>query len=46
MQDKLIDNLDLVISNTIRKKQDLRTAAYTIAVGRIIESVDLRGFYP
>jgi len=46
MQDKLIDNLDLVISSTVRKKQDLRTAAYTIAVGRIVESVETRGFYP
>lgn len=46
MQDKLIDNLDLVISSTIRKKQGLRTAAYTIAMGRIVESIEVRGFYP
>lgn len=46
MQDTLIDNLDQVISNTIRTKQDLRTAAYTIAVSRIVESAKARGFYP
>lgn len=46
MQDKLIDNLDQVIATTIRNKQDLRTAAYSIAVGRIVESVQARGFYP
>jgi glutamate dehydrogenase/leucine dehydrogenase len=31
---------------TIRKGQDLRTAAYTIAVQRIIDAVTIRGIYP
>ncbi|MEZ4713198.1 MAG: Glu/Leu/Phe/Val dehydrogenase [Caldilineaceae bacterium] len=46
MEDKLIDNLDEVIAKTIRTNYSLRTAAYTIAIGRIVEAVKLRGFYP
>jgi len=46
MQQTLTDNLDLVISNTVRTKQDLRTAAYMIAIRRIVEAVEIRGFYP
>jgi glutamate dehydrogenase (NAD(P)+) len=46
MERKLLDNLDEVLSVTLRTHQDLRTAAYTIAIGRIIKAVKLRGIYP
>lgn len=46
MERKLLDNLDEVLAVTLRTNQDLRTAAYTIAIGRIIEAVKLRGIYP
>lgn len=46
MEKKLLDNLDEVIAKTVRTGYDLRTAAYTIAIGRIVEAVKLRGFYP
>lgn len=46
MERKLLDNLDEVLAVTVRTGQDLRTAAYTIAIGRIIEAVKLRGIYP
>lgn len=46
MERKLLDNLDEVLSVTLLKQQDLRTAAYTIAIGRIIQAVKLRGIYP
>jgi glutamate dehydrogenase (NAD(P)+) len=46
MERKLLDNLDEVLSVTLLKDQDLRTAAYTIAIGRIIQAVKLRGIYP
>lgn len=46
MEDKLLDNLNVVIGSSMRTGADLRTAAYTIAVGRMIEAIELRGFYP
>jgi glutamate dehydrogenase (NAD(P)+) len=46
MERKLLDNLDEVLSVTLRANQDLRTAAYTIAIGRIIQAVKMRGIYP
>ncbi len=47
MEKLLLDNLDSVISVTQRnKKMDLRTAAYTIAIKRILEAAELRGLYP
>ena len=46
MERKLIDNLDEVLSETTRTGHDLRTAAYTLAIGRILEAVKARGFYP
>lgn len=46
MEQKLLDNLDEVIAKSVRSECDLRTAAYTIAIRRIIEAVQLRGFYP
>lgn len=46
MEKTLLDNLDAVIGATVRRQCDLRTAAYTIAINRIVEAVKLRGFYP
>ncbi len=46
MQKKLLDNLDAVMGVMVRRDCDLRTAAYTIAINRIVEAVQVRGFYP
>jgi glutamate dehydrogenase (NAD(P)+) len=46
MEKTLLDNLDAVVGATVRRRCDLRTAAYTIALSRIVEAVKLRGFYP
>jgi glutamate dehydrogenase (NAD(P)+) len=46
MQKKLLDNLDAVLGVMVRRECDLRTAAYTIAIERIVEAVKIRGFYP
>ncbi|MEZ4867653.1 MAG: Glu/Leu/Phe/Val dehydrogenase [Caldilineaceae bacterium] len=46
MEKTLLDNLDVVVGMTTRRACDLRTAAYTIAIDRIVEAVKLRGFYP
>ena len=46
MEKKLLDNLDAVLGIMVRRDCDLRTAAYTIAIERIVEAVKLRGFYP
>ncbi len=46
MERKLLDNIDAVIGITARRNCDLRTAAYTIAIQRIVEAMKVRGFYP
>ena len=46
MKRKLLDNLDDVLAITVQTDQDLRTAAYTIAIQRIVDAVKLRGIYP
>ncbi len=46
MERTLLDNLDVVIGTTTRRKCDLRTAAYVISIERIEEAMRLRGFYP
>ena len=46
MERTLLDNLDVVIGTTTRRKCDLRTAAYVISIERIKEAMQLRGFYP
>jgi glutamate dehydrogenase (NAD(P)+) len=46
MEKKLLNNLDAVVGATVRHKCDLRTAAYTIAISRIVEAMKVRGFYP
>lgn len=46
MEKLLLDNLEIVMGAATRHKYDLRTAAYTIAIGRIAEAVKFRGIYP
>ena len=46
MKRKLLDNLDEVLTITVQTDQDLRTAAYTIAIQRIVDAVKYRGIYP
>jgi len=46
MERKLLDNLDAVVGVTARRHCDLRTAAYMIAIQRIVEAMKVRGFYP
>lgn len=46
MEKTLLDNLEAVISVTSRRNCDMRTAAYTIAIERLLEAAALRGLYP
>ena len=46
MKRKLLDNLDDVLALTLQTNQDLRTAAYTIAIQRIVDALEYRGIYP
>jgi glutamate dehydrogenase (NAD(P)+) len=46
MEKTLLDNLGAVVETTAQRHCDLRTAAYTIAITRIVEAMKLRGFYP
>ncbi len=46
MERKLLDALEQVIMTTVRTGMDMRSAAYSIAIGRIVEAVKLRGIYP
>lgn len=46
MKRKLLENLDDVLAITVQTNQDLRTAAYTIAIQRIVDAVKYRGIYP
>lgn len=46
MERKLLDNLDDVLATTLQTGYDLRTAAYTIAIRRIVDAVKYRGIYP
>jgi glutamate dehydrogenase (NAD(P)+) len=46
MEKTLLDNLDVVLAQTSRRKCDMRTAANVIAIERILEAADLRGLYP
>ena len=40
------DNLEVVMGLTARNRYDLRSAAYTIAINRIVEATKMRGLYP
>jgi glutamate dehydrogenase (NAD(P)+) len=46
MEQTLLDNLDLAIGVSMRRQTNLRVAAYSIAIERIVDAVKLRGFYP
>ena len=46
MKRKLLDSLDNVLAITLQTDCDLRTAAYTIAIQRIVDAVKYRGIYP
>lgn len=46
MERTLTTNFDAVLATTEQRKTNLRTAAYTIAINRIVEAVKLRGIYP
>ena len=46
MERTLLDNLDEVIGVTMRKRCNLRIAAYSLAIERIVDAVRHRGFYP
>jgi glutamate dehydrogenase (NAD(P)+) len=46
MEKTLLDNLEVVVGATTRRKSTLRMAAYIIAIERILEAVRLRGLYP
>ncbi len=46
MEKTLLDNLEVVMGVTSRRKCSLRTAAYTIAVQRVLDAAELRGLYP
>ena len=46
MERTLLDNLDAVIGVTMREHCNLRLAAYSLAIERIVDAVRHRGFYP
>lgn len=46
MERKLLTNLDELTGVAVRTGVDLRSAAYTIAIQRIVEATKLRGIYP
>jgi glutamate dehydrogenase (NAD(P)+) len=46
MEQKLLDNLEVVIRVHTQRKCSLRMAAYVIAVERIMEAIQYRGIYP
>jgi glutamate dehydrogenase (NAD(P)+) len=46
MEKMLLDNLELVLGATMRRKTDMRTAANIIAIQRILDATRLRGLYP
>ena len=46
MERILLGNLETVIGTTTRRRCDLRTGAYIIAIERIVAAMKVRGFYP
>jgi glutamate dehydrogenase (NAD(P)+) len=46
MEKTLLDNLEVVLSTAAQRKCDMRTAAYTIAIERLLQATELRGLYP
>jgi glutamate dehydrogenase (NAD(P)+) len=46
MERILLSNLEAVIGTMTRRRCDLRTAGYIIAIERIVAAMKVRGFYP
>ena len=46
MEKTLLDNLEVVLGTMSQHKYSMRSAAYTIAISRIVEATRLRGLYP
>ncbi len=46
MEKTLTTNLNAVLATTEQRNTDLRTAAYIIAINRVVEAVKMRGIYP
>ena len=46
MEKTLLDNLEVVLSTATQRKCDMRTAASTIAIERLLQATELRGLYP
>jgi glutamate dehydrogenase (NAD(P)+) len=46
MEHKLLDNLEAVMGVCTQRRCSMRMAAFVTAVGRIVEAIRLRGFYP
>lgn len=46
MERKLLDNLDVVMGVCSQRKCSLRMGAFVIAIERIAEAIQMRGFYP
>ncbi len=42
----MIENFHAVWETALEKRIDMRTAAYTLAIGRVVEAIDVRGIYP
>ncbi len=42
----MLSNFDAVWDMALAKQVDLRTAAYTLAIGRVAEALEARGVYP
>ena len=42
----MLENFEAVWSTAQEKSIDLRTAAYTLAISRVVEAVEARGIYP
>ncbi|MCO6452941.1 MAG: Glu/Leu/Phe/Val dehydrogenase [Caldilineales bacterium] len=42
----MLENFHAVWDAALEKKIDMRTAAYTLAIGRVVDAVEARGIYP
>ncbi len=42
----MLENFHAVWETALEKRIDMRTAAYTLAIGRVVEAINVRGIYP
>jgi glutamate dehydrogenase (NAD(P)+) len=42
----MTENFHAVWDTALEKRIDMRTAAYTLAIGRVVDAVNVRGIYP